>query len=78
MALPPQRALFAYQAPLGILAGFTVFFSMPHFTHSYGGTPSSSKDATVVQKLAGIDYAGAFFLVRNSPSPPFEPTVSAR
>ncbi|KAJ9156730.1 MFS general substrate transporter [Pleurostoma richardsiae] len=48
------RALFWIQAPIGIVAGIGVYFSMPAFA-----TGKGSKDKTVLQKVLGIDYAGA-------------------
>ncbi|KAK3377848.1 major facilitator superfamily domain-containing protein [Podospora didyma] len=48
------RALFWVQSPIGILAGFGVFFSLPKLAMH-----SASKNKTTREKLAGLDYAGA-------------------
>jgi hypothetical protein len=53
-----QRLLFLVQAPIGLLSGFAVYFSIPTFP-----TQARLKDKTTLQKLAGIDYAGALTLV---------------
>ncbi|ROW00847.1 hypothetical protein VMCG_06554 [Cytospora schulzeri] len=53
------RALFYTQAPLGILAGVGVYFSIPTFA---AAEPSPSGDKTTLQKLKTIDYAGAVLL----------------
>ena len=58
------RALFWVQSPIAILAGIGVFLSIPAFA-----TSSHMKDKTTLQKLAGIDYAGAGLLV-SSTTPP--------
>ena len=52
------RALFWVQSPLAIVAGIGVYLSIPIFAAS-----SHAKDKTTLQKLAGIDYAGAVLLV---------------
>ncbi|KAH8893259.1 MFS general substrate transporter [Thozetella sp. PMI_491] len=51
------RALFLAQSPLGIIAGIGVYLTIPPF-HSH----ERSKDKSTLQKLAGIDYAGALLL----------------
>ena len=53
-----QRALFLSQLPVGVLAGIGVYFSVPSFS-----VHASSKGKTTLQKLAGIDYLGAFMMV---------------
>ncbi|KAK3957040.1 major facilitator superfamily domain-containing protein [Pseudoneurospora amorphoporcata] len=57
------RALFWGQAPLGLLAGLGVYASIPSFTLS-SGSPLAARGAekTNLQKLKGIDYAGAVTL----------------
>lgn len=52
------RALFWVQAPLGVVAGVGVYFSIPTFATA----EHSSKDKTTLQKLKTIDYAGAILL----------------
>lgn len=54
-----QRALFGVQTPLGLLAGIGAFLSIPNGFSSDHKTRGKS----VLQKLAQIDYAGAFMLV---------------
>lgn len=51
------RELFLVQAPLGLLAGFGVYFSVPTFA-----TTEPLKDSSTMQKLTTIDYAGAITL----------------
>ncbi|KAK2615688.1 hypothetical protein N8I77_002426 [Diaporthe amygdali] len=51
------RALFWVQAPIGILSGAGVFFSIPAFA-----TTGPAKGKSVLQKLKAIDYAGAVLL----------------
>ncbi|OHE95353.1 major facilitator superfamily transporter [Colletotrichum orchidophilum] len=53
------RALFGLQTPLGLLAGIGAFLSIPKSFSSDHKTRGKS----VLQKLAHIDYAGAFMLV---------------
>ncbi|KAK1731097.1 major facilitator superfamily transporter [Colletotrichum acutatum] len=53
------RALFGVQTPLGLLAGIGAFLSIPNGFSSDHKTRGKS----VLQKLAQIDYAGAFMLV---------------
>ncbi|SPQ20956.1 a3cd8e07-eb26-4bbc-94d6-23fef38e34f5 [Thermothielavioides terrestris] len=48
------RLLFAAQAPLALFAGLAVSLSIPPFAAN-----GSVKDKTTLQKLAGLDYAGA-------------------
>ncbi|KAK3351956.1 major facilitator superfamily domain-containing protein [Neurospora tetraspora] len=57
------RALFWAQAPFGLLGGLGVYASIPSFVMSTG-QPLSAGDAekTNLQKLKGIDYAGAVTL----------------
>ncbi|KAK3392156.1 major facilitator superfamily domain-containing protein [Sordaria brevicollis] len=57
------RALFWMQAPLGLLGGLGVYASIPSFVMSTG-TPLAPGDMekTNLQKLKGIDYAGAVTL----------------
>lgn len=52
------RMLFLIQAPISLVAGICVFFSVPHFEQHI----SDGKDRSVWEKLARIDYTGAFFL----------------
>lgn len=54
--------LFGAQAPIAVLAGIGVYLSIPHYVTE----TEASKGKSVLQKLAGIDYAGAFFLVSYS------------
>lgn len=57
------RALFLVQAPVSILAGTAVYFSIPNLTAASPSTSSSPKDEkTLLQKLKTIDYAGAILL----------------
>ncbi|KAH6840705.1 major facilitator superfamily domain-containing protein [Chaetomium sp. MPI-CAGE-AT-0009] len=51
------RFLFGVQAPMAALAGLGVSLSIPHFP-----TDENAKDKTTLQKLAGLDYAGAVSL----------------
>ncbi|EFX03213.1 major facilitator superfamily transporter multidrug resistance [Grosmannia clavigera kw1407] len=52
------RTLFLVQAPMALIAGVLVFFSLPHLSqHQPDG-----KGRSVWYRLARIDYAGAFFL----------------
>ncbi|KAK0726956.1 major facilitator superfamily domain-containing protein [Lasiosphaeria miniovina] len=51
------RALFWAQSPIGVLAGFGVYFSIPPMA-----AQGASKDMTTRQKLARLDYAGAVTL----------------
>ncbi|KAI3400140.1 hypothetical protein diail_4371 [Diaporthe ilicicola] len=51
------RALFWVQAPIGILSGAGVYLSIPAFAAT-----GPAKDRSVLQKLKGIDYAGAVLL----------------
>ncbi|KAL2196122.1 major facilitator superfamily domain-containing protein [Corynascus similis CBS 632.67] len=51
------RLLFGAQAPLAVLAGLGVSLSIPHIS-----TDENAKDKTTLQKLAGLDYAGAVSL----------------
>ncbi|KAL2874356.1 hypothetical protein SGCOL_010437 [Colletotrichum sp. CLE4] len=53
------RALFGVQTPLGLLAGIGAFLSIPNNFSSDHKTRGKS----ALQKLAHIDYAGAFMLV---------------
>ncbi|KAH7633897.1 major facilitator superfamily domain-containing protein [Sordaria sp. MPI-SDFR-AT-0083] len=57
------RALFWMQAPLGLLGGLGVYASIPSFVMP-SGAPLTPWDAekTNLQKLKGIDYAGAITL----------------
>ncbi|KAK4039171.1 vacuolar basic amino acid transporter 1 [Parachaetomium inaequale] len=48
------RLLFGAQAPMAALAGLGVSLSIPPFT-----ADENVKDKTTLQKLAGLDYAGA-------------------
>ncbi|KAL2131505.1 hypothetical protein VTI74DRAFT_4947 [Chaetomium olivicolor] len=48
------RLLFGAQAPMAALAGLGVSLSIPRFTPY-----SNVKDKSTLQKLAGLDYAGA-------------------
>ncbi|KAH7030757.1 major facilitator superfamily domain-containing protein [Microdochium trichocladiopsis] len=57
---PGWRFLFGIQVPLALIAGAGVFLSIPS-TFESGGA-KGSKDATVVDKLRRIDYAGALLL----------------
>lgn len=54
-----QRLLFGAQAPMAALAGLGVSLSIPTMA-----THESFKGRTTLQKLAGVDYAGAATLVR--------------
>lgn len=51
------RELFLVQAPLGLLAGFGVYLSIPVFA-----TTEPLKDRSTFQKLKALDYAGAITL----------------
>lgn len=51
------RELFLVQAPIGLLAGFGVYFSIPIFS-----TRDPVKDRSTFEKLKTIDYAGAVTL----------------
>lgn len=51
------RELFSVQAPVGLVAGLGVFFSVPSFS-----TTEPSKQKSTWQKLKTIDYAGAITL----------------
>lgn len=51
------RELFLVQAPLGLVAGFGVYLSIPAFA-----TKEPLKDKSTLQKLKAIDYAGAVTL----------------
>ncbi|EAQ85776.1 hypothetical protein CHGG_07029 [Chaetomium globosum CBS 148.51] len=51
------RLLFGAQAPMAALAGLGVSLSIPPFT-----ADENTKDKTTLQKLAGLDYAGAVSL----------------
>ncbi|GKT90815.1 major facilitator superfamily transporter [Colletotrichum tofieldiae] len=53
------RALFGIQTPLGLLAGLGAFLSIPKSFSS----DHETKGKSAFQKLARIDYAGAFMLV---------------
>ncbi|KAK2044994.1 major facilitator superfamily transporter [Colletotrichum somersetense] len=53
------RALFGLQTPLGLFAGLGAFWSIPKTFSS----DHETKDRSILQKLARIDYAGAFMLV---------------
>ncbi|TDZ39840.1 Efflux pump dotC [Colletotrichum spinosum] len=53
------RALFGAQTPIGILAGIGAFLSIPKSFNP----DKETKTKSVLQKLARIDYAGAFTLV---------------
>ncbi|TEA17613.1 Efflux pump dotC [Colletotrichum sidae] len=53
------RALFGAQTPIGILAGIGAFLSIPKSFNP----DEETKTKSVLQKLARIDYAGAFTLV---------------
>ncbi|KAF9882139.1 major facilitator superfamily transporter [Colletotrichum karsti] len=55
------RALFAAQTPIAILAGIGAFLSIPKSLNPEQETKTQGKSVT--QKLARIDYAGAFMLV---------------
>lgn len=55
------RWLFLAQAPIGLLAGLAVYFSVPALAAT--GAGASSKDKTTLQKLKTIDYAGAASLI---------------
>jgi len=57
MPLIGWRAVFWLQCPLGITGGLGVYFSIPP-----SATHPSSKGQTTLQKLASVDYAGAFTL----------------
>ena len=52
---PRQRLLFGAQAPLAAVAGLGVSLSIPSFPVQ----SESAKNKTTLQKLAGLDYAGA-------------------
>ncbi|ROW10024.1 hypothetical protein VPNG_06498 [Cytospora leucostoma] len=58
------RALFWAQAPVGLVAGAAVYFSIPTFATPTGPSPPPSPDGgkTTLQKLRTIDYAGAALL----------------
>ncbi|KAK7746406.1 hypothetical protein SLS53_002365 [Cytospora paraplurivora] len=57
------RALFWAQAPVGLVAGAAVYFSIPTFAAPTGPLPSSPDGGkTTLQKLRTIDYAGAILL----------------
>ncbi|KAF6824019.1 MFS multidrug transporter [Colletotrichum plurivorum] len=53
------RALFGAQTPIGILAGLGAFLTIPKSLNA----EKETKNRSVLRKLAGIDYAGAFMLV---------------
>ncbi|KAK0635874.1 major facilitator superfamily domain-containing protein [Bombardia bombarda] len=55
------RALFWLQCPMGVFAGLGVYFSLPASLHDDMRT-KGLKEQTTLQKLAGLDYAGAFTL----------------
>uniref|UniRef100_L2GAZ9 MFS multidrug transporter n=1 Tax=Colletotrichum fructicola (strain Nara gc5) TaxID=1213859 RepID=L2GAZ9_COLFN len=55
------RALFGAQTPIGILAGLGAFLTIPKTLSSEQETKAQGRSVT--QKLARIDYAGAFALV---------------
>ncbi|KAJ4396043.1 hypothetical protein N0V93_000259 [Gnomoniopsis smithogilvyi] len=55
------RELFLVQAPLGIVAGFGVYFSIPEFAKT-----EPLKDKSTFQKLKAIDYAGATTLTAST------------
>ncbi|KAI8174588.1 Efflux pump dotC [Colletotrichum sp. SAR 10_75] len=55
------RALFGAQTPIGILAGLGAFLTIPKTLSSEQETKAQGRSMT--QKLARIDYAGAFALV---------------
>lgn len=59
-----QRVLFGAQAPIALLAGLGVAMSIP----SSHCQPPQGRGKTTLQKLAGIDYAGALTLVSRFPS----------
>ncbi|KAB5535100.1 major facilitator superfamily domain-containing protein [Coniochaeta sp. 2T2.1] len=52
------RALFMSQSVIGVVSGFGVYFSIPHFAVA----GSSKNKSTVMEKLAKIDYLGAITL----------------
>ncbi|CAG8980891.1 hypothetical protein HYALB_00013421 [Hymenoscyphus albidus] len=53
------RFLFWVQSPLAILAGFAIFFTIPK---SFTSGQKSTAEFSISQKLARIDYLGAFLL----------------
>lgn len=53
------RALFLVQAPVGLVAGFGVYLSLPAFATTAPG----KEDKSTLQKLTTIDYAGALSLI---------------
>ncbi|KAK1778872.1 major facilitator superfamily domain-containing protein [Copromyces sp. CBS 386.78] len=57
------RALFWLQAPVGLLGGLGVYASIPSFILSSGSPlAAGGAEKTNLQKLKGIDYAGAVTL----------------
>lgn len=56
------RWLFLAQAPVGLLSGLAVYFSVPTFAATTAAS-APSKDKTTLQKLKAIDYAGAASLI---------------
>lgn len=53
------RELFLVQAPVGLVAGFGVYLSIPAFATTVPG----KEDKSTFQKLKSIDYAGALALI---------------
>lgn len=62
------RFLFWIQGPLALIAGVSIFLSIPQ---GFTSGPKSGDDATISSKLARIDYLGAATLVITSMSLPF-------
>lgn len=56
-----QRALFGAQAPVAVLAGIGAFLSIPESLKPEQETKAQGRSVT--ERLARIDYAGAFMLV---------------
>jgi hypothetical protein len=67
--MDPQRFLFWIQAPLAVLAGIGIFFSIPK---SFTSGHKDVGEQSITTKLAKIDYLGAVVLVSKptlSPNP---------
>jgi len=58
--MEPQRFLFWIQAPLAVLAGIGIFFSIPK---SFTSGRKNVGEQSIATKLAKIDYLGAAVLV---------------
>lgn len=71
---PYQRALFLIQCPIGILGGLGVYMSMPASILRAKGFKETK---TTSQKLASIDYAGAFTLVYPPPPSNYNPYLTS-